>query len=106
MRVALYVVLLMTALWCVVGALGFTGYLVAVTARSVRDRRRGVKRAIAPPPRGLVALLIGYACLMAATAAAMVWAQVPFWVAMASWSALGATVTAAVLRQRRSPTAS
>jgi hypothetical protein len=102
MRIVLYLALLMTALWCVAGGVGLTVYLVAIAARSVSDRRRGVTRSTSPPPRGFVALLIAYACFMAAVAALMVWARVPFWVGFASWSALVAFATAAVVGSRRS----
>lgn len=105
MRAVLYVVLLMAALWCVVGALGLTAYLLVVAGRSLRDRRLGVQRVASPAGRGVVALLIGYACVMTVIAAAMVWAQVVFWVVMASWSAPVAVVAAAMLRRRQVPTA-
>ena len=106
MRAVLILVVLMTALWCVAGAVGFTVYLGALAARSVWDRRRGVRRATSPPPGGLVMLLIGYSCVMAAIAAAAVWAQELFWIGMASWSALVASATVAVLRGRQAQTPS
>lgn len=103
MRAVLLLAVLMTALGCVAGAVGLTGYLVGIAIRSASDRRRGVARATPPPARGLVGLLIGYASAMVAIVGAAVWAQTAFWVVMASWSALAATTTAAVLRRRRSP---
>ena len=105
MRAVLIAAVLMTAFWCLAGGVSLTVYLVAVGARSVRDHRRGFTRAYTPPPGGVVALLIGYACFMVVIAALTVWAREEVWVGMASWSALVAFATVVVLRRRRSPEA-
>ena len=105
MRAVLFVVVLMTALWCVAGAVGLTAYLAAVGVRVIWDRRRGFERVTSPPGRGVVLLLSGYAGVMVAVAGAMVWAREPFWVAMASWSALAAVAVATVHRRRGSRSA-
>jgi len=80
---------------------GLSVYLLALATRSIVERRRGIRRAAPRPTRGVEAILIGYAAVMAVVAGLAVWAQVAFWVGMASWSALVAVATVVVQRRRR-----
>lgn len=106
MRAVLILAVLMAWVWCIVGAVGLTGFLV-VTALGARR----AERTPSTPPPLLQAALAAYALIMAACGAgltavvlhgdaggsvgrALRWAALPWWAAAA------AVATLVVLRRR------
>ena len=107
-RALLIVGVLMTWVSCLIGVVGLSGYLVVVAGTAMRRSRTGAGRTPRRQPVGIVpallvyaAIMIGFACILGGLAArASTPAGVVAWLALPTWAAVVATITAVVARRR------